>query len=130
MINPARLTYPAVDGRVAPRYGVAYEYTADRFDQVPGSFLFWGPYLDLDAGVYVINFVGQVEGRLSLEFIHDSGKMRIKRIDLDDFAAPACVVLVRTVRALEIRALKTPTLERLRLEGIRIQCVYRGEAPP
>jgi hypothetical protein len=127
LIHPVRLSYPeASSGSVPPRGAGAYEYTADRFDAVSGSFLFWGPYLDLKAGVYVVDFIGEVEGRFSVEFIHDGGKMRVKQIELDDFDAPACVVLVQAVEKFEIRGLKTRELKRLRLEGIRLRCVYLG----
>jgi hypothetical protein len=126
LIDAVRLSYPeAADGAPEPRAGAAYEYSADRFDQVSGSFLFWGPYLDLDAGVYVLTFIGEVEGEFTVEFIHDMGKMRVKRIDLGDFATPACVVLVRAVRKFEIRGLKTHALRRLRLDGVRLHCVHR-----
>ena len=131
LIYPAELTYPAAADHVPPPRGrTAYQYTAERFDRLPGSLLFWGPYLDLKAGVYVLNFIGEVEGRLSLEFTYDSGRMRIKRIELGEFAAPVCIVLVRAARAFEIRALKTPALDRLRLDGIRLQRVYPGEERP
>lgn len=129
MIGPAELSYPAASDGAAVGRGGAYEYGQDRFADVAGPFLFWGPYLDLAAGVYVADFHGEVQGRLSLEFVHDSGRMRIKRIDLDDFGKPACIVLLTAVKGLEIRALKTQALERLRLEGIRIQCVYRAAQP-
>jgi hypothetical protein len=128
IITAAHLTYPTASGRMSDRYSGTYEYTADHFDNVVGSFLFWGPYLDLGAGVYVLDFIGEVAGRLSLEFLHDAGKIRIKRIDIGEFAAPACVVLVRSVHAFEIRALKTQPLERLRLDAIRLQCVYHAGA--
>lgn len=128
LIRPAQLTFAAVTDGAERRYGAAYEYTADKFDKVAGSFLFWGPYLDLDAGVYVLDFIGEVEGGLAVEFIHDFGRMRIKRLTLGDFASPACIVLVRSVKKFEIRAIKTPTLKQLKLEGIRLHCVYRGAA--
>jgi hypothetical protein len=126
LIDAARLSYPEAAGRTPGRgVGGVYEYAADGFDKVPGSFLFWGPYLDLDAGVYALYFLGQVEGELSVEFIHDMGKMRVKRISLSDLDAPACVVLVQAVKKFEIRGLKTRALHRLRLEGIRLHCVHR-----
>ena len=130
-IDAARLSYPEIAGGApTPLVGGVYEYTSDGFDQVPGSFLFWGPYLDLDAGVYVLNFIGEVEGELTVEFIHDTGKMRIKRISLGDLATPACVVLIRAVSKFEIRGVKTRALRRLRLEGIRLQCVHRVAGSP
>ncbi len=95
-----------------------------------GSFLFWGPYLDLDAGVYVVKFLGEIEGQFSAEFIHDSGRMRIKQITVDDFEMPACVVLQRSVTRFEIRGIKTRAVERLRLDGVRLNCVYRPAGPP
>jgi hypothetical protein len=125
-IGPTWFTYPAAGCGAVPRYGSSYEYTADCFDRVAGSLLFWGPYLDLAAGVYLLDFVGAVDGRLSLEFVHDSGRMRIKRIELDDFRMPACVVLVEAVNGFEMRALKTRALQRLTLDGVRLQCVYPG----
>ena len=131
LIQAARLTYPdAIGDAPAMHAGDAYEYTADNFDRVSGSFLFWGPYLDLDAGVYVLNFIGEVEGELAVEFLHDTGKMRVKRIGLSDFEPPTCIVLVRAVSKFEIRGLKTRALARLRLEGIRVQCVHRVAESP
>jgi hypothetical protein len=127
LIDAAQLSYPdASGGAVSPRGGDAYEYTADRFENVSGAFLFWGPYLDLKPGVYVADFLGEVEGRFSVEFIHDDGKMRVKQIELDNFDAPACIVLPQAIEKFEIRGLKTRGLKRLKLEGIRLRCVYRG----
>jgi hypothetical protein len=127
LIDAARLSYPDVSGGAAalPITGT-YEYAADRFDAVSGSFLFWGPYLDLKAGVYVVDFIGEVEGRFSVEFIHNGGKMRVKQTEFDNFDAPACVVLLQAVEKFEIRGQKTRALRRLRLEGIRLRCVYPG----
>ena len=127
LIDAARLSYPeAAGGAPGPRVGGVYDYTADGFGQVPGSFLFWGPYLDLDPGVYVLNFIGEVEGELSVEFIHDMGKIRIKRVSLSDLGTAVCVVLVQAVNRFEIRGVKTRALHRLRLEGIRLHCVHRA----
>jgi hypothetical protein len=131
LIDAARLSYPeAAGGGPGPRGGGAYDYVADGFDKVSGSFLFWGPYIDLEAGVYVLNFLGEVEGELAVEFIHDMGKIRVKRIGISDFRAPACVVLLRPAAKFEIRGLKTRALRRLRLEGIRLQCAYRAAGSP
>ncbi|HEX5319714.1 MAG TPA: hypothetical protein VFW46_11185 [Stellaceae bacterium] len=123
-IDPARLTYPAGHAP-ATRYAGTYEYTAECFDKIAGSFLFWGPYLDLDPGVCVVEFLGEVAGQFCVEFIHDSGRMRIKQITVDDFAAPVCLVLRRAVARFEIRGIKTRSLERLKLDAIRLHYAYR-----
>ncbi len=114
------------DGTVALLRGPAIEYSAQLHDRIPGSRLFWGPYVSLRAGVYLFEFTGQIEGELRLEVAHRRGNILLKTAKLNDFDRPLCVVVLQHVRDLEVRGIKTEALRALRLESLAIHQAYRA----
>ena len=89
--------------------------------------LFWGPYLPLPAGVYILTFNGELRGRLTIEFAAKSGGLRLSSAIVEDFARSLCFVLRRAVDDFEIRGVTTPALHFLRLDSVLLRCVYASE---
>ncbi|HVC54027.1 MAG TPA: hypothetical protein VND87_18555 [Stellaceae bacterium] len=104
------------------------EYHAEWRENLAGSRLFWGPYVALAAGVYLLAFSGGVEGELTLDFAHRGGNVLLKRVGLTDFAAPVCLVLTEPAADFEMQAVKTRELRALKLEAIAFHRVYTPAA--
>jgi hypothetical protein len=92
--------------------------------------IFWGPYVSLPAGVFLISLNGCLDGRLTLEFACDQGNRLIKTTVLDAFSEPVCLILIEPVVDLELRARNTPLLQSLQLAAISISCAYQAAAIP
>lgn len=108
--------------------GDAIEFGDSQRARIPGPFIFWGPYIALDAGVYLVTARGRMEGRLTLDFACDGAATRLKTATLADMSDPVCLVLTKAVSDFEVRAIKTPELRALLLESLSICCAYL--APP
>ncbi len=125
-VAAAELVAPPEHG-VAPRRGASIDYTAGEDRRAPGTRLFWGPYVALAAGVYLLRFNGRLDGTLAVEFAHDRGNRVIAAETLAGFERYCCLVLTRPVADLEIRGTKTAELRGFSLESI---AVHRLFCPP
>lgn len=104
------------------------EYKDSLGDQAPGSLVFWGPYLALGPGVYLLRLRGALEGTLTLDFACNQGRHVLKAAEISELARPICLVLRTGVKDLEIRALKSPALRSLTLSGLSVRCAYAPAA--
>ena len=104
------------------------EYQTQWHERIGGRRLFWGPYVALAAGVYLLAFSGRVEGELTVDFAHRGGNILLKRAGLTDFAEPVCLVLTEPVADFEMQAVKTRALRALTLESIAFHRVYTPAA--
>ena len=113
--------------RNALREGSAIAYDADRLGAVAEPMLFYGPYIALEPGVYLVSFRGRVVGDLFVDFAHDHGRV-FKAVTLPDFEQPICLVVTRRLENFEVRGSRTPLLKTLQLEAIAMECVYAEPA--
>lgn len=104
-------------------------YSSEFADKIPGHFLFWGPYLELAPGVYLVTFGGRLDGRLTVDFACNRGGTALKSVVVEDLSEAICLVLMQPVGDLEIRATKSAALRRLSLETVTIQCAYLAAEP-
>ena len=104
--------------------GGAILFNASLRERIPGKFIFWGPYVGLAAGVYLVTVNGEMAGRMTLDFVCHQASTQLKTVTLEDLSQPVCLVLMQAVKDLEIRALKTPLLRSFALESIDIRCAY------
>jgi hypothetical protein len=131
VLGPDDFSYPEpYAGAGAPaicRDGlIAYE--AARHRAIAEPVLFFGPYIDLEAGVYLFRFDGHVEGVLAVRFTHRCG-LPLKQVALADFRAPLCLVLRRPVSAFEVVGEKTPSLTALRIAAVLVERVAGAPRP-
>lgn len=107
----------------ALRRNGAIEYEAERLSAIPEPILFYGPYIPLAAGVYLLGFKGRLDGTLALDFAHGRGRS-FKATSLDGFIDPICLVITKPLEDFEVRGVRTPLLKSLRLEGIEVERIY------
>ena len=93
------------------------------------SRLFWGPYIELPAGVYLFQFDGRVEGMLMVDFVCQRGNRQLKAARLTDFSNPVCLVLTRQVEDFEVRGATTKTLRSLTLKLIEVHRAFVDRPP-
>jgi Protein of unknown function (DUF5672) len=123
IVDPADLRCPeafADAGESPRRRDGALAYEPGQLARIAEPVLFYGPYIALDAGVYLIKLEGCLAGAVRLRFTHSSGAP-ISETVLSSFAEPVLLILPHPVAAFEVSALRTPTLEALRLEAIAIE---------
>jgi hypothetical protein len=100
------------------------DYSATAHQGSSGSRLFWGPYIELQAGVYLFQFEGRVEGMLMVDFVCQRGTRQLKAARLTDFSNPVCLVLTRQVEDFEVRGATTKTLRSLTLKLIEVHRAF------
>jgi len=104
------------------------EYAVEKYQEVPAKFVFFGPYITLDPGVYFFSFLGSLDGTLEVNFCGMAGRCILKDVTLTSFDAPICLALLEAVSDFEIRGRKTDRLTALRLEGIEVERLAIAEA--
>lgn len=102
------------------------EYTPALAASIPGKHVFWGPYVDLDPGVYVFTLRGSLDGELTFDFACNHGSVSLKSVTLRDLSQPVCLALSEPVKDLELRAVKGSALRLLKLTALSITCAYRA----
>src|SRR5260221_13524132 len=55
-------------------------FTSDMLKKFNGDCIFWGPYIAVPAGVYIIRIIGRLYGRVILDFVYQSGNAQIKEV--------------------------------------------------
>ena len=110
-------------GRNALRQDGAIEFDEARHQAGPGQTLFYGPYIALEPGVYLLTFSGSLDGALMLDFAHDGGRS-FRELEVESFARPVCLVVTEPLGDFEVRGRKSPSLRSLRLEGVEVERVY------
>jgi hypothetical protein len=103
------------------------EYRDDLSNNISGPFLFWGPYVTLGPGTYLIWINGKLSGNLTLELACERGEMILKECTISDLNSPICLVLTSIAKDLELRAIKSDMTQLFTLESVSIRCAY---APP
>lgn len=97
------------------------EFVYDR-DRQPGpsdSVLLYGPYLSLSPGRYAFSFVGTIDGRLSVRFTSQFGRVILKKEILDSFDTPILIHIHELAEQFEIVACRTDSLKSVSLSEIR-----------
>ena len=117
-----------VDG-AAPLRRRTIDYSAAAQQGFSGLRLFWGPYIELQAGVYLFQFDGRVEGMLMVDFVCQRGTRQLKVARLTDFCNPVCLVLTRQVEDFEVRGATTKTLRSLSLKLIEVHRAFVDRLP-
>lgn len=97
------------------------EYAFEKYEDVPARFVFFGPYITLDPGIYFFSFLGSLEGALEINFCGFTTHRTLKDVTLSNFDTPICLTLLEAVNDFEIRGRKTDQLTALRLEGIEVE---------
>lgn len=123
IIEPAELYCPAAfaDAGESPRRrSGALQYEPAQLARIDEPVLFHGPYIALDAGVYLITLNGSLVGAVRLRLTHSSG-VPIRETTLDSFAEPLLLIVTNPVGSFEVIALRTPALEALTLDSISIE---------
>jgi len=108
------------DSGPAARRDDAIQYRAEAHDRIAGRFIFYGPYIHLEPGVYLLTFEGQLDGPLILDFACSGGKTRLKTLTIGNFADPVCLVLTQPAPQFEVRGATTASLQSMRLESISV----------
>lgn len=103
------------------------EYSQQASDAVSEKYVFWGPYIELDPGVYLFTFRGELEGELTFDFACEQGRVSLKTVTLNNFAQPICLVLTEGVKDLELRGIKGAGLKSLRIAALSVTCAYQVE---
>jgi hypothetical protein len=112
------------DSAAAPLRRQTIDYSTATHQGFSGSRLFWGPYIGLQAGVYLFQFDGRVEGMLMVDFVCQRGNRQLKAARLTDFSNPVCLVVTRQVEDLEVRGATTKTLRSLTLKLIEVHRAF------
>ena len=108
-----------VDGSNRLRRDGVIEFDADRYAAVDEAVLFYGPYITVNSGVYLLTFEGELDGRLTLRFTHQEGRL-IRELSVDSFAKIVCLPLTERYEAWEIVGVRTAALKSLKLAAIRM----------
>jgi hypothetical protein len=117
------------DSPLAPLRRRTIDYSAAAHQGFSESRLFWGPYIELQAGVYLFQFDGRVEGMLLVDFVCQRGNRQLKAARLTDFSNPVCLVVTRQVEDLEVRGATTKTLRSLTLNLIEVHRAFVDRSP-
>ena len=88
------------------------------------NIIVWGPYIDLRPGVYMLKFVGEIEGSAVMQMTHNGGNSQLKRSIIGSESQTACFILRHPVSDFEIRLARTPSLRRLTLLSLKLCCAY------
>lgn len=97
-----------------------FVYDSDRQPGPPDSVLLYGPYLSLSPGRYAFSFVGTINGKLSVRFTCQFGRVILRTEILDNFDAPVLIQIDELAEHFEIVAYRTDSLKSVLLSEIRL----------
>jgi hypothetical protein len=122
-ITPSDLFCPEAyitDDNSSLRQDDFLEYDCKIHRAISERTVFWGPYIPLDAGVYLFTFHGRLVGDLVINFSCAAGASVLKEVNVNNFDQPICLIITKPVDEFEVRGRKTDTLEHMRVERISI----------
>lgn len=123
LFGAAQFGCPKICREARDRFGTI-RYTAAMSDTEGDQYIFWGPYVELQEGVYIFTLHGQLDGELMAEFACDQGMTILKHQTLIRLSTPVCLILEQPVKDLELRAAKSPKLRSLLLTALSISCAH------
>ena len=107
-------------GSPSLRASDALHFDAETHTEPDGAFLFFGPYIPLNPGVYLFAFRGELDGTLLVDFAHDGGPV-LKEVGITGFDQPVCVVVTKPLGNFEVRGRKTAETRTMRLSAIDVE---------
>lgn len=117
-----------VNGWNTLRHGAVIEYRNRPHAGIGDDTLFFGPYIPLTPAIYLFTLDGDIEGSMTLEFVHEAGSVVLKQQEIESFRDPVCLAVVEPLTNFEIRGRRSASLERLRLEAITVDSIRFGDA--
>ena len=111
-----------VNGEDLLRHGDRIEFDAARSAAVDEPVLFFGPYITVEPGIYLLDFEGELDGVLRLRFTHHQGQL-IKEVSVDSFGPLVCLALTRRYDEFEVVGERTAALKSFRLHSIGVRYI-------
>jgi glycosyltransferase involved in cell wall biosynthesis len=120
-----RFTIAAADLRCHDAYtamhrGDSIEFDARTHGQVVESVLFFGPYITVEPGVYLLSFNGELDGELQIRFTHQGGTRVVKELLVNSFGRLLCLPLTSRLDRFEVIGLRTAALRSMKLQSISV----------
>jgi glycosyltransferase involved in cell wall biosynthesis len=108
------------DAYTAMRRGDSIEFDARTHGQVAESVLFFGPYITVEPGVYLLSFNGELDGELQIRFTHQGGTRVVKELLVNRFDRLLCLPLTSRLDRFEVVGLRTAALRSMKLQSISV----------